>query len=1575
MSYQKELRTGLRLLIMALVFLAMSCESDGDGGDCLGSTDNLITGCTDGCGTGMTPIGDGCIGSCLFGGDGDGCGTCAGEGCDMGCDMGCGDCGDVGPYSYNGDVVEGAVQVHVTNSLFHFVNQNLTDIIMVAAGDSLDIDENGWISICLDAESKPPSFGSFDTAICTEGHVAACNGGCQIRAKLGDVVLTPMNGNRLRIRVNIADIAGAIGITQATGVGRITCTVTLSRNSGAFYAQLDADFHRNAVDGNTELYIAGSSLQINRTGLGLSGCAISVLEAVGLVNTVINQLVSGIGAVTCRGCSSNADCGAGGNCQNGTCRDSSSRMCQGIQFGADARVDAGGLLQSFDPAAQGALGLRAFLGSYVMTNDGGLQLGARLGGNADPSSLCVPFRPSPVTPGTNSCRSGDNCAPLAKLNDQGTVINPATGDEEDFHIGVGVAMAGLNQVLWSAYSSGVLCLSVGGDTPGLEMLGTGLFSTFIGSLTSLTYGADQPLMLQLRPQQEPRVVFHEDVGQGAKLTVELPNLEIDFYTVVDERYARIFTLGADIALPLGIKASAGQVEIAIGDLAGVIDPDSVSVKNVEMVSESQVTSLVNNLPTLIGSLTGLLGDELIPPIDIPDISGITPKFVGPGLTIINEGNDPAALGLFLKLDIDPDGLGDLFGQMEPVIAQLDIDVRDPSDLRADIAARRAADQAFSYTDLMPSVVARMDIAGVDVAPENAEFAYSINNGPWSFWQRGPVLNVDSPVIAAEGKYDVRIAARVAGEAATGSTSHASFSFVNDYSAPTVTIEADGSLVRVIAEDRVYAKDELVMQYRTNSGEWSAKGPVEDIEIIEHLLEGPVVVDVVVGDPSGNARTVRRSFGEQVAPAASANTASNAQSAEGGCSTSQGNGGLLAVLGLLALVLFRRRPESTRVAASPHYIAIASLAVLLLGMGAAGCTSKDVPGACDPACGNSEVCIAGECVAMSCTDDDDCPLSDRCVDGVCMGDQLCDFADDCDYGHICKDGICKPSECSTHDECSHLSCGEGQLPFCDFDDYPTVEAGECVCESPVAIGRHGGWLQLLEVEEGGEVLAVAFSEQFGDVIFSEVGADGSLDWKFIDGVPEGPVVRPPSGVREGIQAAGDEAGRYVSAAVENVDGEPVVHVAYQYRTSGQSLSKLRYAQGTRGAAGWNWNFVDVFDYDVSGLFTEIVLTPPEVEGEEGGVLILFSTRDITVQPGEGLADQYFSEFQVAFAATRNPQAPEDFIVAELDTVENPIPCGGLCGARGFCVTDWNACGEAGSGCDDCASGQRCVRVEGGGSACMAATDATTGGATIVPRGIGLFASAAIDSNGVVHVAYYDQVHGNLMYVPLMVIGGEPTLTEAQRIVDGESGNNSTGDVGRWAKIALDASERPVIFYEDAGRAELRAAVINGNNASIVVLSTGRYYSAGGEEVQNNRVGSAIDAVAREDGGFDVYFQDTTNGIVRRIEWTNVGAAPTGHAHAIFGGDAAFERELFDTDAHDPIDEAERFVVSDAGAAGFYTQVLQSPQRTIVGAKNITSVQNAAQMRVQLVVHDLGGDNGDDDNNNEDDNNDDEGNDEP
>lgn len=1572
MDARRELRSGLRLLIMALVFLAMSCESDGGGGDCLGSTDNLITGCSDGCGTGMKPIGDGCLGSCIFGGDGDGCGTCAGEGCDMGCGDCAGDCGGSGPYKYDGAVVEGAVQVHVTNSLFEFISDSILDIVKVAAGDLLGVLPDGRLRYCL----EPTSVDAAGTLnICNrnrncnvQGVVGGPNNGCSVYVRPQNIQIVPQGGNRVRLSMRAGDINADLPINHWICFGNSSLKVT-----GRVDIGLNFEFRHNAVDNNTELYLAGGDSMTVNHSLSYGGC----WSMSGLANLfggmVVNQLKGAIGALTCRGCSSIADCGGGAtSCTNGTCRDGKG-MCQGIQLGVDARVDAGSLLQSFDPGAEGALGVKAFLGSYVMTNDGGLQLGARLGGKADPASLCVPFVPSPIDMNLEDCRKGGRCRALEDLNADGVVKNIATGQDEAFDIGVGVAMGGLNQILWSAYNSGVLCLSVGGETAGLEMLSTNLVSAFIGTLSSLTYGVDQAIMLQVRPQKPPAVAFKEDVGQGASLLVKIPELEIDFYTVVDNRYARIFTLGADIELPLGVKGSGSEISVAIGDLANVIDPDSVRVTNVEMVSRAQVESLVKNLPSLIGALTGVLGDDLIPPIDMADMLsdiGLSLEFVGPGLTVINEGGSPAALGVFLKLGVDPDALGGALSGMEPRIANLDIEVRDPNELRADLAARRRADVSFSYTDLMPRVVATMDVAGADLAASDVEFAYSINNGPWSFWQRGPILTIDNPILAMESKFDVRITARAAGNVSSGSDKVATFSFVNDYSAPSIEISADGSRVNVVAVDKVYNHDELIMQYRLNGGAWSTPGAIENLDILPQLLEGQVVVDVLVADPSGNSRTVRRTFGAAEKASTSA-AASNSAGAEGGCSTTQGNGGLLAILALLGLVVARRRESSSAVAASPGYISLAILTILMLSMMSVGCGNKKKSGAvCDPVCDSASQCEAGVCVPMACDSDEDCALKDRCIDGFCKANMACDTSDDCEHGHICKDGTCTPSECSDHPDCSALSCPDGKLPYCDYDDYQSVEAGECVCESGAEMGRHGGWLNVVAFDEDESVVALAYSEQYGDVILGDLQDDGLFKWTFIDGVPDGPVDRPPTGVRNGIIAVGDDAGRYLSVAVETLaDGGAVLHTAYQYRVSGQSNSKLRYARGVRNGSAWSWTQIDVDDLDVNGNFPSVFLTRTdavldgdgaEVSPAGGGVGIFYMVRDIAYIDDVGAPAEHYTEFWAAYAPTLTPMDASDFELREIAQAENTIPCGGLCESKALCATDLNLCVARGSGCDACAEGETCVKVDGG-SACMKTTDPTTGGLSAIPRGIGLFSSSVVDDAGVVHTAFYDQVHGNLNYAQISVADGTPTTVFGPLIVDGEIAGRSTGDVGRWTRIhALDPG-RVVIFYEDAGRAELRAAVVQGNNVKITVLDDGNYSDLDSTKVQSNRVGASIFSRAIETGGFEVYYQDATNAVVRRVVWTDMNQAPQGHAYSVFGSAAGLAREL--TGTSQALDPADIALANGEGALGFFVNVVESGGRTLFASKHVMSPTGGSRsvemnVRTGSIVHPVVDDGGDD-----------------
>lgn len=1591
MNRRRELRTGVRMLIMALVFLAMSCEEDGDDGDgCLGSTDGLIAGCSDGCGTGMKPVGgDGCMGDCLLGSaDGSGCmGDCLDLDDCLGGD-GCGDCGDCGsdaPYEYTGDYQEDAVQIQVTNSLFNFVNQNLYTLLEVALGDDMPIVDDK-IKVCI-----PHRTDIEVTELCRHADSSGpCAGtGCALDVEIGNLSIVPQAPNGLKVAVTGVKANGDISANYSR------CdTIKVSTKSSGISLEIGMKFRKNneyptGSDENIEIYLGGSDdLSIGGIGnlelatrcrnckwydeaacvTGGWSLGVGASLAIGIVGGMIEDQ---IGAISCRGCDSNADCGTGATCGGGgVCNYPGKpfgQLCQGLQLGMDAKVDATGLLQSIDPGASAALGLGAWLGSVNAKPDKGIGFGARLGSASSPSSLCVPARPSPLT-ASESCRNGKRC-PLLSVLEEGEV---ESGDNlsDPFHIGIAIAQGGLNQLLWSVYDSGALCLSIGGDSDaidGLDMLNTDLIGVLVNSLSSLTAGTAQPIMIQLRPEREPRIQLKKHRNQGAELDLEIPRIGLDFYTVVDQRYARIFTLTADIKLPLGVKATkeggTTQLEIAIGDLADLIDPETTSVTNVDMISRDEVESLVAGLPGLIDGLAGeLLGDDLIPPIEIPEMMGFSLDLVGPGLTVLDEGDRPAVLGIFATLGFANEGGGGLHAGLEPEIADLRVDIQDPRSLRADMAARRQAGGFFTYQELMPSVEVDMAVTG---AADAVEYAYSINRGPWTFWEPGPTLKIDRPLLANENKYDVRITARRAGDANSGSKSHAKFSFVNDYTAPTAQLVADGSRVIVDAEDNVYDTNELTMRTRFNSGTWSESTPIAPIDIQGQLAERErVVVDVMVEDPSGNSRMVRRAFGEKKAPVAAVN--SGASSAEG-CSSSESKGGLLAAFALMGLLFIRGRRPNGAIAASPARIALAVLAILLLGVGSAGCKNKDVGGVdadeCDPACDSNSECVAGECVPIECSGPGDCPGGGECVDGECIYQAPCGHNDDCDYGHICKNDVCVASECSVSDDCSSLSCPEGELPFCDYDDWSSVEAGECVCSESVPMRNYGTWLRTMPLEDG-RLIALAYHETYGDLIFGTLQSDDSFEWDFIDGVPSGPVVGPSSGRRAGIRAAGDDAGRYVSAVVEKTDAGEVIHAAYQYQSTEEGTFSLRYARGIEGAAGWSWSTIDIDDLDVAGMFPTIALVPSapsisqdqgDVEGKGGGIAIVYMSSDVAFAPSEDAPLQYFAQVSSAYSETREPESAEDFEIAEgLVQAENTDDCGGLCASRAVCAKALNACVETTSGCNDCEENETCVDVEGQAE-CHATSDGSAG-MSVVPFGIGLFSSSVVDADGVMHVSFYDQAHGNLRYMSFKAVNGALAVQTAPMVVDGEDDAESVGDVGRWTNIHAMDDGKIVIFYEDAGRAELRAAVVEGNNVAITVLDDGVYSNHNADKVSTNRVGANAFARPLEDGGFEVFYQDATDMVARRVVWDDMSAAPTAHPYGVFGTEDGYQRDPSE-DAQD-VDSSERVVATPEGGYGFFIQVQDVPGKTVFASKRFSYSASVSRVETDVQAGSIAREGGDD-----------------
>ncbi|MBM4372618.1 MAG: hypothetical protein FJ098_13235, partial [Deltaproteobacteria bacterium] len=130
-----------------------------------------------------------------------------------------------------------------------------------------------------------------------------------------------------------------------------------------------------------------------------------------------------------------------------------------------------------------------------------------------------------------------------------------------------------------------------------------------------------------------------------------------------------------------------------------------------------------------------------------------------------------------------------------------------------------------------------------------------------------------------------------------------------------------------------------------------------------------------------------------------------------------------------------------------------------------------PPACDPACGQGFTCVDGECVPEVAGCDPACGEGFTCVDGACVpvgctpdcagkecGDDGCGaLCGTCDEGFFCEDGACIEGECTP--DCAGKECGDnGCGALCGTCEGGLVcQDGQCeeeVCE-PMCIGKECG----------------------------------------------------------------------------------------------------------------------------------------------------------------------------------------------------------------------------------------------------------------------------------------------------------------------------------------------------------------------------------------------------------------------------------------------------------------------------------------------------------------------------------------
>jgi hypothetical protein len=220
-----------------------------------------------------------------------------------------------------------------------------------------------------------------------------------------------------------------------------------------------------------------------------------------------------------------------------------------------------------------------------------------------------------------------------------------------YDIGLSISGQMIGEMLFRAQQSGALCLELG--TENVSALESGLLATLLPSLGLLTEGKNVPLRVVIRPVNPPTAIVGagtvDAMGQPVDPLVRLnwPGVELDVYAQLDDRLARLFTVAADLSLPLGVSLDGcSGVTPVIGDLMGAVT--NVQVKNSEMLAE-QTTVLQNLVPSLLTLAEPALAGGLSS-FTIPDFNGFQLKMVGArGIGRVSGSTTYNHVGLYAQL--------------------------------------------------------------------------------------------------------------------------------------------------------------------------------------------------------------------------------------------------------------------------------------------------------------------------------------------------------------------------------------------------------------------------------------------------------------------------------------------------------------------------------------------------------------------------------------------------------------------------------------------------------------------------------------------------------------------------------------------------------------------------------------------------------------------------------------------------------------------------------------------------------------------------------------------------------------
>ncbi|MBI1944055.1 MAG: hypothetical protein HYS27_00075 [Deltaproteobacteria bacterium] len=469
---------------------------------------------------------------------------------------------------------------------------------------------------------------------------------------------------------------------------------------------------------------------------------------------------------------------------------------------------------------------------------------------------------------------------------------PLTGvyDGAVYHLGASLAEDAVNQLLFGVYNSGALCLELSTDS--VHQLTGGAFPVSAGLVDVLTGGKlrqyaapDAPVIIALNPSQPPIITYGAGTDTEGHLIIDWPKVEVSFYVLMNERFARVFAVEADIDLQMTVFNEPGTSTLHIGIIDGPNIGGFVETYN-ELLPGVAFTEVLEGL---IGTLfDAALGDGLAFDFDVgPMLSDAlgAPIYVQMlGIETIPVG-DPEFLNVYLQLtNTEPNPM---FAHTPPVRVL----EREPLDLPTPEARARA------LTD-------ELRLQGVD---PDLEYLAQIDFGAWRgpFKPDGDELIVRDPKLRLVGHHKVTLRARDPRDINSLDPVGTVTAVWIDPEAPRVSLAVKGTDVVADGTDAVVRAADLSWQWQLDDGEWSApssltRRPVDDLDARRVAVRAVDLAGNVSHPAALDLTTERRRLDAE---------------AGGGPSFGCAQAGDAAWLGALALAVFgavrRRRPPSTR----------------------------------------------------------------------------------------------------------------------------------------------------------------------------------------------------------------------------------------------------------------------------------------------------------------------------------------------------------------------------------------------------------------------------------------------------------------------------------------------------------------------------------------------------------------------------------------------------------------------------------------------------------------------------------------